>query len=57
MHWQRDVVSLCISDAWQAGMCYSMFLSAAEEGGFCVGPGECMCREGFSGENCTISKS
>ena len=38
-------------------MCYSMFLSAAEEGGFCVGPGECMCREGFSGENCTISKS
>ena len=33
-------------------MSLSVSLSAGAEGGYCNQPGECQCREGFSGENC-----
>lgn len=33
-----------------------LYSCTAEVGGFCEGPGECRCRDGFSGNSCSISK-
>ena len=28
--------------------------AAGPDGGYCTQPGECLCREGYSGENCSV---
>ena len=30
------------------------YVAAGVVGGYCREPGECLCREGFSGDNCSI---